>query len=118
MWLSSLFHELGITSAIPTVWIDNLSTIALASNSILHAITNHIELDFHFVREKIVVQSLQVLHVRSIDQVTDFFTKLLSLQFFIQLINKLKIVSFASLELKRAISVSSSDMKLDKHSDK
>ncbi|KAL5772668.1 hypothetical protein ACOSQ2_012592 [Xanthoceras sorbifolium] len=54
-WLQSFLRELHVTqSRPPTVWCDNLSTIALSSNSVLHARTKHIELDLYFVRDKVL----------------------------------------------------------------
>ncbi|KAK6124252.1 hypothetical protein DH2020_042004 [Rehmannia glutinosa] len=65
-WLSSLLHELNFQfTKIPVIWVDNLSTISLASNPVLHARTKHIELDIHFVREKVAAQHIQIQHVPS-----------------------------------------------------
>lgn len=53
-WLQSLLAELGWASTVPPVlWVDNLSTIVLASNPVLHSRTKHIELDLHFVHDKV-----------------------------------------------------------------
>ena len=40
-----------------------------------HARTKHIELDYHFVREKVALGSQRVCFVPSIDQPTDLLTK-------------------------------------------
>ena len=60
----------------PAVWVDNLSTIALASNLVLHARAKHIELDIHFVRDKVAAKEIDLRHVPSSDQVADILTKL------------------------------------------
>ncbi|GJY78876.1 homogeneously-staining region [Tanacetum coccineum] len=53
-WLKCLFKNLGITTLSPTtVYYDNASAIALASNLVQHARIKHIEIDCHFVRDKI-----------------------------------------------------------------
>jgi hypothetical protein len=39
----------------PILWCDNIGAIALASNPIYHARTKHIEVDYHFIREKILL---------------------------------------------------------------
>jgi len=49
----------------------------------------HLELDFHFVREKVSVGLLQVLHVSSLDQLADLLTKPLSRARFLLLRDKL-----------------------------
>ena len=45
--------------------------------SIFHSSTKHIELDVHFLREKVVVDSLQVHYIFSSDQTTNILTKAL-----------------------------------------
>jgi Reverse transcriptase (RNA-dependent DNA polymerase) len=77
-WISSLLQELQfpMTQA-PTLWCDNLGATFLASNPVYHARTKHIELDYHFVREKIENKQLQVKFICSADQIGDFFTKAL-----------------------------------------
>lgn len=89
LWLKSLLTELKIQSPhSPTLWCDNLSTVALSANPVLHSRTNHIELDLYFVREKVVSKELIVNHVPAIDQVADVLTKALSAQYFQRLKKK------------------------------
>ncbi|GJR39330.1 retrovirus-related pol polyprotein from transposon TNT 1-94 [Tanacetum coccineum] len=78
-WLKCLLHDLGIN--IPTstlVMCDNASTIALANNPVQHARTKHIEMDCHFVRDKIRQGHIKPLFVTSQSQVVDILTKGLS----------------------------------------
>ncbi|KAL5543508.1 hypothetical protein UlMin_007292, partial [Ulmus minor] len=90
IWLQSLLSELKVEIRNPPVlWCDNMSTISLSANPILHSRTKHIELDLYFVREKVMAKELDVHHVPTIDQVADIFTKPLSAQFFQRLKHKL-----------------------------
>jgi hypothetical protein len=57
------------------LWCDNLGATYLSSNPIFHARTKHIEVDFHFVREKLAMRALEVCAIASGDQVVDIFTK-------------------------------------------
>lgn len=76
LWLKSILHELGITISGPAqLWSDNQSAISMASNPVFHARTKHIEIDVHFVREKIAAKAVEVGFVPSSDQVADLFTK-------------------------------------------
>ncbi|GJR93059.1 homogeneously-staining region [Tanacetum coccineum] len=78
-WLISLLKYLKVF--VPTlvrILCDNISTIALASNPVQHARTKHIELDCHFVRDKIKVGQIQISYVPTKAQAADIFTKALT----------------------------------------
>lgn len=47
------------------VYCDNDSVVYLSSNPIQHRRTKHIEIDIQFVREKISLSQVRVLHVTS-----------------------------------------------------
>jgi hypothetical protein len=54
----------------------------LSANLVFHARTKHIEINFHFVREKVVDKLLDVRFISSKDQLVDGFTKALSVRSF------------------------------------
>ena len=79
VWLQSLFKKLSIKiESIPVLWCDNTGAISLAENPTFHARTKHIEIDVHFVREKVLSKEVEVRFVPSKEQVADMFTKALS----------------------------------------
>jgi hypothetical protein len=47
----------------------------MAGNPVQHRRTKHIEIDIHFVREKVALGQVRVLHVPSSAQFADIFTK-------------------------------------------
>lgn len=75
LWLQSLLTELGIAYTTSTIHCDNLSTISLAHNPVLHAHTKHMELDLFFPREKVLQKQLQVQYVPCTSQCADIMTK-------------------------------------------
>ncbi|GJV32061.1 retrovirus-related pol polyprotein from transposon TNT 1-94 [Tanacetum coccineum] len=78
-WLTCLLKDLQVQVPTPVpILCDNASTIALASNPIHHARTKHIEIDCHFVRNKIKAGEILPSFVPSKSQVADIFTKSLS----------------------------------------
>ncbi|GJX46175.1 uncharacterized mitochondrial protein-like protein [Tanacetum coccineum] len=82
-WLEALLRELRVPMAtIPVLWCDNLGATYLTANPMFHARTKHIEVDFHFVREKVAEKKLSVRHISTKDQIADVFTKPLSSQQF------------------------------------
>lgn len=64
------------------IFCDNVSSVYLASNPVKHQRTKHVELDLHFVREKVALGQVKVLHVPSSYQYADIFTKGLSSSLF------------------------------------
>ena len=92
-WLTTLLSELRITFLrTPAVWCDNLSTVLLSANLVLHARTKHIELDFYFVCKKVIQKLIDVRHVPSSDQTTDLFTKAIPSTRFPLLRSKLRVL--------------------------
>uniref|UniRef100_A0A2N9ITN0 Reverse transcriptase Ty1/copia-type domain-containing protein n=1 Tax=Fagus sylvatica TaxID=28930 RepID=A0A2N9ITN0_FAGSY len=68
-WLRTLLKDLGIfLSQPPILWCDNVFALAIASNPVFHARTKHIEVDFHFIRERVLRKDLVVKFVSTNDQ--------------------------------------------------
>jgi hypothetical protein len=75
-WIQSLLKELGIfLSAAPILHCDNIGATYLTSNPIFHARTKHIEIDYHFVRDRVAQKSLIVKFLSGKDQLADILTK-------------------------------------------
>jgi hypothetical protein len=92
-WLRMLFCEIKFSlSTTPTIWCDNLSALALASNLVYHARTKHIEIDYHFVREKVLNHDILLKFISAHDQLAYLFTKGLSSARFSFLRSKLMVV--------------------------
>jgi histone deacetylase 1/2 len=76
IWIQSLLKELGVKQKQPPcLWCDNLGATYLSANPVLHARTKHIEIDFHFVRERVLNKELEIRFIPSKDQIADGFTK-------------------------------------------
>lgn len=82
-WLRNLLLELHCpTQKATLVYCDNVCAIYLSGNPVQHQRTKHIEMDIHFVREKVARGQVRVLHVPSRHQLADIFTKGLPLILF------------------------------------
>jgi hypothetical protein len=78
VWLQKPLSNLGQSVNAPVViYCDNISSILLANNPVYHARTKHIEVHYHFIREKNLVKEIDLIHVSTEDQVVDIFTKAL-----------------------------------------
>ena len=90
LWLKSLLTELGYPfPSTPILWCDNLVAKSISKNPVFHSRTNHIEVDVHFVREKVEYGDMEIRYVPSQHQVADIFTKELPKDRFLFLCNKL-----------------------------
>jgi hypothetical protein len=75
-WLRQILH--GLQSPLSRcflVYYDNISAIYLSTNPVQHQRTKPVEIDLHFIREKVVIGQIRVLHVPMISQFADIFTK-------------------------------------------
>ncbi|CAN6572721.1 unnamed protein product [Malus baccata var. baccata] len=75
-WIRQLLCDLHVSVfTAPVIYCDNISAIALSSNPVFHSRVKHIEIDYHFVRERVIRGDLNVCHVSSKEQVADILTK-------------------------------------------
>ncbi|CAN6459301.1 unnamed protein product [Victoria cruziana] len=88
-WVRHLLEELNEPISSSILLCDNQSAINIAQNPILHCRTKHIEIDQHFVRQKVENREIEPIYVRSDSQVADVFTKGLATGQFWALKNKL-----------------------------
>jgi histone deacetylase 1/2 len=78
IWVEALLRELGVRlKERPCLWCDNLGATYMSANLVFHARTKHIEIDFHFVRERVAARRLSIRFVSSKDQVADGLSKAL-----------------------------------------
>lgn len=75
-WLTYLLNDLHLPYIQPSLlYCDSSSARHIAANSFFHERTKHVELDYHFVREKLQHKLFQLLPVPSSNQLADCFTK-------------------------------------------
>ncbi|VFQ96739.1 unnamed protein product [Cuscuta campestris] len=75
-WIRNLLLELQQPLQRATlVFCDNVSAVYLSTNPVQHQRTKHVEVDIHFVRDKVALGHVRVLHVPSSSQYADIFTK-------------------------------------------
>ncbi|XP_015955113.1 uncharacterized mitochondrial protein AtMg00810-like [Arachis duranensis] len=74
-WLKGLLLDFQVDIPSSMLFCDSQSIIHIASNPTFHERTKHIEVDFHFVREKVVAGFIRPIHVRTQHQLATVFTK-------------------------------------------
>ncbi|KAD1540679.1 hypothetical protein E3N88_42653 [Mikania micrantha] len=83
VWLKGLLEEIGgePLGAI-VIQCDNNSAIKLSKNPVLHRRTKHIEVRFHYLRELVNEEKIQLVFCSTNDQVADVLTKPVKLEVF------------------------------------
>ena len=76
VWLRQLLGELlAPVHKATLVFCDNVSAVYLSANPVHHRRTKHVELDIHFVRERVALGQFRVLHIPTRQQLADIMTK-------------------------------------------
>jgi histone deacetylase 1/2 len=107
-WFRKLLGDLGLhVDRQVVIYCDNLSNIQLARNPMFHARTKHIEVHYHFIRDKILAGEIDFIYVSTEDQVADIFTKVLGAEKHRQFRNMFGVMEL-ELSLKGSVEMSSS----------
>lgn len=95
VWLRLLLDELlPNQNWAPDFFMDNESAIKLVKNPVFHKRSKHIDIRFHFIREKFSQNLFNLKYVPTNDQNADIFTKALSREKFEKFREMMGIVSF------------------------
>lgn len=90
LWIQKLLEELKLKIDLPLkLFCDSKAAISIAHNPVQHDRTKHIEIDRHFIKEKIVSGTICLPYVTSNEQTADILTKSLARPNFERLIVKL-----------------------------
>ena len=76
LWLKIILNDLKVACEEPMIlYWDNKSAISIAHNRVQHERTKHIEIDRHFIKEKLDSGLITTSYVPSGLQLADLFTK-------------------------------------------
>ena len=84
--------EVKYVAPIP-IHCDNTSAIGVSKNPVFHSKTKHIPIKYHFLREQVTNQAIQVQYIPTTEQIADIFTKPLAKTPFEYLRQKLGVIS-------------------------
>ena len=74
-----LLEDMGFPQKGPTViYEDNTGAIAMSENPVSHNRTKHIDIKYHFVRERVELGEIKLVHVATENQLADLLTKSLA----------------------------------------
>ncbi|KAL0846891.1 hypothetical protein Bca101_020137 [Brassica carinata] len=93
VWIKGILKHLEIEQNTPmTMHCDNQAAIHIASNSVFHERTKHIEVDCHKVRQMITLGVILPCYTRSEDQLADVFTKAARLKTMESILSRLGLI--------------------------
>ena len=97
-WLMQMMKDLHQATdyAIP-LHCDNQSAKRLAENPVFHARTKHVEVHYHFIREKVLQGDIEMKTINTEDQVADLLTKGLNPKKFEKLRDQLGMIARENL---------------------
>jgi len=79
------------------LYCDNESAIKIANNPVQHSKTKHIEIRHHFLRDHVVKEDIDIIHVNTEEQLADIFTKPLDEKRFCKLRCELNILESSNV---------------------
>ncbi|GKD11130.1 hypothetical protein Tco_1190815 [Tanacetum coccineum] len=101
LWMRSQLTDYGFQSHKIPLYCDNKSAIALCCNNVQHSRAKHIDVRYHFIKERVENGIVELYFVRTEYQLADIFTKPLPRDRFNFLIEKLSMRSMSPEMLKR-----------------
>ncbi|GJZ21512.1 hypothetical protein Tco_0558551, partial [Tanacetum coccineum] len=76
IWVLKILKDLNLGNILPVnVFCDSQAAIKIAANPVFHERTKHLEIDLHFVRDKVLSGVIKTQKISSANQVADIFTK-------------------------------------------
>ncbi|KAK1408895.1 hypothetical protein QVD17_41029 [Tagetes erecta] len=92
LWLRKIMKEIGAPFKRPVrLKCDNKAAIKISENPVEHDRTKHVEIDRHFIKEKIEDGTIEIPFVKSEDQLADILTKAVGTKAFELVLSKLGI---------------------------
>ena len=92
LWIRKLLTEIGFSQNKATkIMCDSKAAIQISENPVQHDRTKHVEVDRHFIKEKLEAKIIELPFVKSEDQLADILTKATSGRIFANSLNKLNI---------------------------
>ncbi|GJU40799.1 retrovirus-related pol polyprotein from transposon TNT 1-94 [Tanacetum coccineum] len=101
LWMRSQLTDYGFDYNKIPLYRDSQSAITLSCNTMQHSRTKHIAVRYHFIKEHVENEIVELYFVKTAYQLADIFTKALARERFKFLVKRLGMQSITPEELKR-----------------
>ncbi|GKF70291.1 hypothetical protein Tco_0203348, partial [Tanacetum coccineum] len=75
LWMRLQLTDYGLRFNKIPLYCDNKSAIALCCNNVQHSLSEHIDIRYHFIKEQVENEVVELYFVRTEYQLADIFTK-------------------------------------------
>jgi hypothetical protein len=75
LWITYTLSDFGEECSHVPLMCDSMSGISVAKNPMLHSTTKHIKVTYHFVRDNVQKENIDLIHVPTEKQLADILTK-------------------------------------------
>ena len=97
LWMKQTLKDYGIHLKHVPLYCDNESAMKIANNPVQHSKTKHIEIHHHFLRDHVMKEDIDIIHVNTEEQLVDIFTKPLDEKRFCKLRCELNILESSNV---------------------
>ncbi|KAJ9541677.1 hypothetical protein OSB04_028183, partial [Centaurea solstitialis] len=89
LWMQSQLRDYGLEYKKIPIYCDSKSAIAISANPVQHSKTKHIDIRYHFLKDNVEKENIELYFVNTEYQLADLFTKALDEKRFKFLISRL-----------------------------
>nr|GFC66423.1 retrovirus-related Pol polyprotein from transposon TNT 1-94 [Tanacetum cinerariifolium] len=100
LWMRTQLTEYGFHFDKIPMYCDSNAAIAISCNPVQHSSTKHIDVRYHFIKEKVEKGIVKLFFVRTEYQLADLFTKALHVERFQYLVRRLGMRCLTPAELE------------------
>ncbi|KAJ9542143.1 hypothetical protein OSB04_028649 [Centaurea solstitialis] len=92
LWMQSQLRDYGLEYKKIPIYCDSKSAIAISANPVQHSKTKHIDIRYHFLKDNVEKENIELYFVNTEYQLADLFTKALDEKRFKFLISRLGMI--------------------------